>query len=91
MFIHCQRPTAQSHAVDRYEAMSDTVITQLRLLEEGLDLQAFSGKFGQTLDEAFDGQVTQLTEWGLLRQANRRLLLTERGRFISNQVFYRFM
>jgi oxygen-independent coproporphyrinogen III oxidase len=82
---------AQSHAVERREGMSDTVITQLRLLHEGLDLQAFNDKFGQTLDEAFDEQVTQLTEWGLLQQQNGRLLLTQRGRFVSNQVFYRFM
>jgi len=71
--------------------MSDTVITQLRLLHEGLDLQAFGEKFGQSLDEAYDGLATKLVDWGLLdRQANR-LILTERGRFISNQVFYRFM
>jgi len=81
---------AESHAVERREAMSDTVITQLRLLQEGLDLHAFADKFGQSLDEAFDGQVTQLTEWGLLEEAHGRLLLTERGRFVSNQVFYRF-
>ncbi|MDX1413168.1 MAG: radical SAM family heme chaperone HemW [Candidatus Promineifilaceae bacterium] len=82
---------ADSHDVNGREAMSDTVITQLRLLDEGLDMKAFAAKFGQSLDNAFDGQVIQLTEWGLLEQRGDRLLLTERGRFISNQVFYRFM
>jgi oxygen-independent coproporphyrinogen-3 oxidase len=71
--------------------MSDTVITQLRLLQEGLDLVAFRQRFGSTLDEAYDGMVSQLMDWGLLRQQGDRLLLSERGRFISNQVFYRFM
>lgn len=80
-----------SHSVGRQEAMSDTVITQLRLLQEGLDMQAFGEKFGQTLDEAYDGLATRLVDWGLLHWESNRLLLTERGRFISNQVFYRFM
>jgi oxygen-independent coproporphyrinogen-3 oxidase len=82
---------AESHKVSRSEAMSDTVITQLRLLQEGLNIPAFSRRFGQSLDGAYDGLVSQLTEWGLLIQTDSRLLLTERGRFISNQVFYRFM
>jgi oxygen-independent coproporphyrinogen-3 oxidase len=82
---------AESHKVGRREAMSDTVITQLRLLHEGLALSAFSRKFGQSLDEAYDGLSSQLIDWGLLTQIDDRILLTERGRFISNQVFYRFM
>jgi oxygen-independent coproporphyrinogen-3 oxidase len=82
---------AARHAVGAAEAMSDTVITQLRLLEEGLDLDAFEGKFGRSFAGVFGPTVEQLVEWGLLRQDNRRLLLTERGRFLSNQVFYRFM
>jgi oxygen-independent coproporphyrinogen-3 oxidase len=82
---------AAHHAVDRAEAMSDTVITQLRLLQEGLDLDAFQSRFGQSLDDAFDGTVSQLVEWGLLMVGNGRLRLTRKGRFLSNQVFYRFM
>jgi oxygen-independent coproporphyrinogen-3 oxidase len=81
----------ESHAVSRQEAMSDTVITQLRLLEEGLDMVRFRQKFGSTLDDAYDGLVTQLVDWDLLRREDDRLLLSERGRFISNQIFYRFV
>lgn len=82
---------AGSHRVDRAEAMSDTVITQLRLLQEGLDLAAFQAQFGQTLDEAYNGTVSQLVEWGMLNAADGRLRLTKKGRFLSNQVFYRFV
>lgn len=82
---------AEHHQVQEPEAISDTMITQLRLLEEGLDVKAFEAKFGQTLTDAFSGQVQQLQEWGLLQENNGRLLLSERGRFVSNQVFYRFM
>ncbi len=82
---------AASHRVQQREAMSDTMITQLRLLEEGLNVRAFEAKFGQKVSDAFNGQVKQLNEWGLLQENNGRLLLTEHGRFVSNQVFYRFM
>jgi oxygen-independent coproporphyrinogen-3 oxidase len=82
---------AEYHQVDRAENMADTVMMQLRLLKEGLHLDKFEHRFGQTLDEAYNGTMTQLQEWGLLWERNGRLLLTEQGRFLSNQVFYRFM
>jgi oxygen-independent coproporphyrinogen-3 oxidase len=82
---------AAFHRLARDEAMTDTVITQLRLLNEGLDLVAFAHTFGQSLDEVYNGTVGQLEGWGLLQRQNGRLLLTEKGRFLSNQVFYRFM
>jgi oxygen-independent coproporphyrinogen-3 oxidase len=81
----------KQHRVDRKEGMADTMITQLRLLQEGLNVTAFQAKFGQTPDEAYKGTVSELIEWGLLHRTDDRLCLTERGRFLSNQVFYRFM
>jgi oxygen-independent coproporphyrinogen-3 oxidase len=82
---------AAYHALGRDEAMSDTAITQLRLLEEGLDLAAFAERFGQTFDEVYGDTVRQLESWALLRRRNGHLLLTEKGRFLSNQVFHRFV
>lgn len=82
---------ADSHHLTRAEAMADTVMTQLRLLHEGLDLAAFATVFGESLQAAFPGEVERLTEWGLVWEKNGRLLLTEQGRFLSNQVFYRFV
>ena len=79
------------HAISQDEAMTDAVITQLRLLQEGLDLAAFAARFGRTLDEAFPGTVAQLAGWDMLREANGRLYLTPKAYFLSNQVFYRFM
>lgn len=82
---------AEKHLVNRQEAMSDTVITQLRLLQEGLDLAAFEGKFGQSLAEVYPGTVEELTGWGLVQEVDGWLRLTKNGRFLSNQVFYRFV
>ena len=82
---------AAYHRVDRPEAMSDTAITQLRLLDEGLDLSAFAARFGQGFDDVYANEVRQLESWQLLHRRHGRLLLTDRGRFLSNQVFYRFV
>jgi oxygen-independent coproporphyrinogen-3 oxidase len=82
---------AGHHRLDDAEAMSDTAITQLRLLQEGLDLDAFDARFGRTFDQVYDPAPAQLEAWGLLQRRGGRLLLTDRGRFLSNQVFYRFV
>lgn len=82
---------ADYHRLSGDEAMSDTVITQLRLLQEGLDLNAFAKRFGQSLFSAYPGVTEQLIEWGLITQVGHRLLLSRQGRFLSNQVFYRYM
>ncbi|MCB8926324.1 MAG: radical SAM family heme chaperone HemW [Ardenticatenaceae bacterium] len=82
---------AASHPVSRAEAISDTMMTQLRLLNEGLDLAAFEAKFGQSVAEVYDGTLDQMVEWDLVEVANGRLRLTQKGWFLSNQVFYRFM
>ncbi len=82
---------ADSHQIDRDENMADTVMMQLRLLEEGLDLKGFEERFGQTLNDAYDGTVTELKGLDLVWEQNGRLWLTDKGRFLSNQVFYRFL
>ncbi len=82
---------ADWHPIGRDEAISDTAITQLRLLNEGLDLNAFAARYGRAFDDIYADTVRQLTDWELLRRDDGRLLLTEKGRFLSNQVFYRFV
>lgn len=87
----CSTAVARAHTVSREEAISDTIITQLRLLEEGLDLTAFAQRFGRSFAAMFPNELEQLTTLGLLKVQDDRLLLTENGRFLSNQVFYRFV
>lgn len=73
------------------QAMSDTIITQLRLIDEGLNLADFERRYGQSPQEAYPGLIERLQDWELLDVQEQRICLTERGRFLSNQVFYRFM
>ncbi len=83
--------TIDVQKLSKREAMSDTMITELRLLQEGLDINSFEDKFGVSPQDAYPGIIEQLINWELLRINRQRLLLTERGWFLSNQVFYRFM
>ncbi|MCP4420933.1 MAG: coproporphyrinogen III oxidase family protein, partial [Chloroflexi bacterium] len=80
-----------SHLVSRAEAISDTMMTQLRLLKEGLDLDNFAAQFGNSVAEIYGDTLAQLQDWELVVVENGRLQLTQKGWFLSNQVFYRFM
>jgi len=82
---------ADNHKVSREEAMSDTAITQLRLLDEGLDLPTFATRFGRAFDDVYANEVRRLEDFGLLQRRNGHLLLTDRGRFLSNRVFVEFV
>ncbi|MAT97221.1 MAG: coproporphyrinogen III oxidase [Anaerolineaceae bacterium] len=82
---------AASHSVSRAEAISDTMMTQLRLLNEGLDLADFQTQFGQSVTEIYNGTLDQMLDWEMVMVQDGRLRLTQKGWFLSNQVFYRFM
>ncbi len=82
---------ADHHLLSNHEAMTDMIITQLRLTNEGLDLDSFARLFGINLAEAFPGISEALVDVGLLEQKGKRMLLTRHGRLLSNQVFRRFI
>ncbi|HSH04269.1 MAG TPA: radical SAM family heme chaperone HemW [Anaerolineae bacterium] len=82
---------AEWYELTREERMADVMITQLRLLAEGVDLAGFEAMFGVGVEGVWGDDVRQLKGWGLLAEVEGRLLLTERGRFLSNQVFVRFV
>ena len=73
------------------QAMADTMITQLRLIDEGLNLADFERQYGQSPQQAYPGLIERLQDWELLDVQDRRICLSERGRFLSNQIFYHFM
>jgi oxygen-independent coproporphyrinogen-3 oxidase len=73
------------------DQIADTMITQLRLLQEGLSLADFEARFGRTPHDVYGSTLTQLIDWGLLTESGGNLLLTERGWFLSNQVFHRLV
>jgi oxygen-independent coproporphyrinogen-3 oxidase len=71
-------------------AMADTLILGLRLID-GVSLEAFRQRYGVDALAAFSVQLGEPLEWGLLETCNGRLRLTERGRFLGNEVFARLL
>ena len=71
-------------------AMSDTLILGLRLTD-GVSLQAFRERFGVDALEVYGERLQEPLDFGLLETVDGRLRLTERGRFVGNDVFVRLL
>ena len=82
-----------SHAITPFVEMQETMMTGLRLTQEGLGVEEFHNRFGHNLMNVFGKEVDDLVRLGLLEwtEAGEILRLTERGRLVGNQVFMRFV
>jgi oxygen-independent coproporphyrinogen-3 oxidase len=85
-----QSAVAESEVISPAMAMSETMFLGLRLLQEGVSETEFAARHRQSLS-VFAPRIKTLIELGLLEQRGERLLLTRRGRLLSNQVFVRFL
>ena len=70
--------------------MKETIILGLRLIE-GLNISEIESRFNVNLNTLFKKEITYLQEHDLINLSNNKLKLTERGIFLSNQVFLQFM
>lgn len=82
---------ADRQQLSEADAIADTMITQLRLLDEGVSIAAFADRFGRTPADVYGETLQRLEDWGLLREAAGSIRLTEQGWFLSNQVFHRLV
>jgi oxygen-independent coproporphyrinogen-3 oxidase len=80
-----------SHRLTPREEMQETMITGLRLTQEGVSAAVFRERFGVGLTEAFGGEIESLIGLGLLEWSGERLRLTVHGRLLGNQAFLRFV
>ena len=79
------------HRIDPATDMGETMITGLRLTEEGVSAAAFKRRFGRELLEVYGPDVDDLLGLGLLEWSGDALHLTVRGRLLGNQVFMKFV
>jgi oxygen-independent coproporphyrinogen III oxidase len=82
--------TAHSETLSRRMAMAETMFLGLRLLYEGVTAAGFAAQHHRPLS-VFATQIASLVDEGLLVDTGDRIVLTRRGRLLSNQVFVRFM
>lgn len=74
--------------------MKETLLMGLRLTEEGVSTRDFYIRFKEKLEIVFAQELEDLLELRLLayeQDRGDRIRLTRKGRFLSNQVFLRFV
>ncbi len=73
------------------EDMQETMLTGLRLTEEGVSSEGFLARFGLNFLDIFGDEIQKLIKVGLLVLEGDRLRLSVRGRLLGNQVFMEFV
>lgn len=79
-----------SETLSGRQEMGETVMLGLRMLD-GMDLIAFTARFGISLEEAYPTELATLKEKGLIESTKSTLRLTPAGLLISNEVAVEFL
>lgn len=78
------------HANTKKESMQEMVFLGLRLIN-GFHLNDFTRRFGIGMREIYKKELAELTEDGLLEINGKNVRLTEKGMFLANEVFKKFL
>lgn len=82
--------TKMEHRNTKKENMSEMIFLGLRLIK-GFDLNDFTGRFGISFRELYRKELDELTKDGMLEIAGKNVKLTEKGLFLANEVFRKFL
>ena len=77
--------------IDAVTARAETMMLGLRLLDQGVNADAFAARHGVSLDDAFGEQIAELRGMGLLEAGDGGIRLTGRGLLLANDVTARFL
>ncbi|MDN5363504.1 MAG: hypothetical protein PWQ91_565 [Eubacteriales bacterium] len=83
-------PVSEEEYIDRETEMAETIILNLRLTR-GIDLTAFSQRFGVDLLQKYKATVEKYIQAGLLELKEGYLRLTRQGLFLSGEVMRDFL
>ena len=75
--------------IDRPLEMAETMMLGLRL-DTGVSVTGFEGRFGDSPLDVYREELDELLPTGLVETVDGSIRLTDRGRFLSNEVFVRF-
>ncbi len=84
------RHVAGAEVITPELSMADTMILGLRLIE-GIDIAAFTERYGQDVTRAYGPIIDEFAGYGLLERTPTHLRLTPRGRLLSNELFQRLL
>jgi oxygen-independent coproporphyrinogen-3 oxidase len=83
--------TVNVTAIDRSTEMQETMMVGLRLVEAGVSGETFERRFGEKIEVVFEKELKELIGNGLLEWVDGHVRLTERGKWVGNQVFMQFV
>lgn len=75
--------------IDRPLEMAETMMLGLRL-DDGVSSAEFKSRFGKSPIEVYRNELSELLPTELIELVDGSLRLTDKGRFLSNEVFVRF-
>ncbi|MDR1643567.1 MAG: radical SAM family heme chaperone HemW [Clostridiales bacterium] len=76
--------------LSRWDEIQETVFLGLRL-NEGISLQDFLDRFGESFESVFKGPLEKMEKLGAVSRAGGRLRLAPRGRDVLNAVMAEFL
>lgn len=79
--------TLNANTITGDELVAEILITNLRLLIEGLSREKFKRRTGSDVMELHGNTMTKYENLGLLTITNQAIHITEKGRLLSNMVF----
>lgn len=77
--------------IDARASRGETMMLGLRLLNEGVEHARFAARYGAPPGEFFAAELARAEQDGLISIDAERILLTGRGRFVSNSVMRMFV
>ena len=83
--------TTQAELIDKDTEMRETMMMGLRLTREGVSDERFRKRFGVSIETAFEREISELAELGLIEWVRETIRLTSKGRLLGNQVFMQFV
>lgn len=84
-------PVKHREVLSPDEIVSDSAILQLRLLQEGLDLDVLGHRYGVNARDLFGPAAEGLSSAGLLRRSGDIYLLPEEHALLGNEVWEAFL
>jgi oxygen-independent coproporphyrinogen III oxidase len=85
-----ERPVAESETVTRLQEMTETAFLGLRTTM-GIHLPTFKERFGESFEHFVGTRLAPVEEADLLIREQDWLRLSERGRLLGNEVFFRLL
>lgn len=83
--------TSNLEAIDEQTQCGETMMLGLRLVQDGVDDEAFRHRHGKSMRSAFGSIVDELERIGMIERNANRIRLTPRGLMIANDVVGRFL